>query len=156
MSYNFTKLSDVDLMEEANESTNILVEQDGVINKIPAETFKGSSSSSGSVFSPNIVNSIYACDGFKVIKLNPTVEELSSYGTMQTMVQDALRYGTLPTKREFQVDFYSKPVILMDDYYRIKQVVSFDSTYGHIYVLDQVASDTPITAYTNMEWREAE
>lgn len=47
MAYEFKKLSDVEVVAEPTESANVLIEEDGVIKKVPKSTVGGSSSGGG-------------------------------------------------------------------------------------------------------------
>lgn len=47
MSYNFKKLNDVALQEATSENTNVYVDENGEIKRVPASAFGGGSSSSG-------------------------------------------------------------------------------------------------------------
>lgn len=47
MSYEFKKLSDVDIVETPSETANVLIEEDGVIKKAPKTAVGGASSAGG-------------------------------------------------------------------------------------------------------------
>lgn len=154
MSYNFTKLSDVDLMEEFNENANVLVECDGVISKMPVNQIHTSSPDTESpIVDSEVRNSIYAFNGSKVVKIYPTYEQICNQSVMQQMVKDALFNNEPPTRNEFEHDFFANPVVLMNDYYRIFKVMGFDHTYGIVHTFSYGYEDN-IDSYRNLEWTE--
>ena len=86
MAYEFKKLSDVDVVETTNDSTNVLIEENGVIKKAPKTTF---GSANSNVESADLV--IEVNGDFLITEDNYSIVE----GSTEAVI-NAMREGRVP------------------------------------------------------------
>lgn len=112
MPYDFIKITDVDLMEEANEGTNVIVEDDGDLKRVPAFILNKPTKMGGYTYYYYYNYYLYKCD------------------------DHTFNRGDTPvTQTEFEADYYSCP-ILLNNGYSISPVVSYNNVDSKVHFAD--------------------
>lgn len=143
MPYDFIKITDVDLMEKANEGTTVMVEDNGELKRVPkssigAQADWNETDASNSAFILNKPTKmgeyqyyyyqdrhLYKCDDYE-FDFDPDAR------TLQT---------------QFEEDYYSYPILLNIGSY-ISPMVSYSNSYGTIsYVAGTSLEEASVSWY---------
>lgn len=151
MSYNFIKISDVEMIENPNTDTKVLVEDDGDIKRVPksaigAQADWNVSDESSPAFIKNKPN-VTQADWNETDDTNPAYilnKPANLGGYMYYYYYNYYLYkcedfnfnkGDTPvTENEFQTDFYSHPILFKPSSYSDPSlIVSYNNAYNRIH-----------------------
>lgn len=130
MSYDFIRLSDVDLVENPNESANVIVEDGGDIKRVPKSAI-GAQADWNETDDKNpayILNKPTNLGGYLYYYY---------YGYYLYKCADAnFERGDIKvSQEEFETDYCSSPILLNTGYV-ISPVVGYNNEYGRVYYAD--------------------
>jgi hypothetical protein len=126
MPYDFVKISDVDLVENPNESANVIVEDGGDIKRVPKSAI-GAQADWNETDDKNpayILNKPTNLGGYLYYYY---------YGYYLYKCADANfeRGNVHVSQDEFEADYYSSPILLNNGYV-VSPVVGYDNEYSKI------------------------
>lgn len=130
MSYDFIKISDVDLVGKPNESANVIIEDGGDIKRVPKSAI-GAQADWNETDDKNpayILNKPTNLGGYLYYYY---------YGYYLYKCADANfeRGDAHVSQAEFEADYYSSPILLKDGYV-VSPVVSYNNEYSRVHFAD--------------------
>lgn len=128
MPYDFIKISDVDLVENPNESVNVIVEDNGDIKRVPKSAI-GAQADWNETDDKNpayILNKPKSLGGY-------TYYYYYNYYLYKCKDASFERGKDYVSQAEFESDYYSNPILLNFKGRMISPIVSYANEYGTIH-----------------------
>lgn len=145
MAYDFIEITDVDLMEKANEGTNVMVEDNGELKRVPkssigAQADWNETDASNPAF---ILNKPTKMGGYEYYYYE-------DYNLYKCNDHNFNRGDTPVTQTEFEADYLSYP-ILLNTGSDISPIISYSNQYSTIsYAVEASLHEAEVSWYSNV------